>query len=345
MNLTKIFQLLPHPVLILAPDAPVFTITAANTAYLTFAGADAEQIRGKGFFEIFTQCADEMELLQKALADKKSYQCQIQSKDKASPSIKHFDVTGTVVLDDDGSVNCIIRSLTDITEKNTIQQNAFVTHGRLEEASMLMGQVQEMANFGNWRWDIVNNVVSWSDTLYNIYGLDRTSFKATFEGYQELLHPDDKHRVYQCITAVLQTGNDVVFEERIIRPDGEVRYLRSWGRVQTDKAGNPVRMIGACLEITESKLAESTLNNERQNYINAIEQQNRQLQEIAWMQSHGVRAPLVRIMGLVELLRHYESYEIDQPELLANILSSATELDDIIKDVSTKTEKLLVVKA
>lgn len=129
----------------------------------------------------------------------------------------------------------------------------------LEETYFLMNQGQELAHFGNWQWDIVNNVVSWSDTLYNIYGLTRTKFKATFEGYQELLHPDDKTRVYDQIQGILSTKQDIVFEERIIRPSGEIRNLKSWGRLKTDEKGNPLKMIGACLDITESRKVQEEL--------------------------------------------------------------------------------------
>ncbi|GLU52164.1 PAS domain-containing protein [Dyadobacter frigoris] len=129
----------------------------------------------------------------------------------------------------------------------------------LEETFFLMNQGQELAHFGNWQWDIVNNVVSWSDTLYDIYGLTRSGFKATFEGYQEMLHPDDKMRVYQLIQSVLQTKKDIVFEERIIRPSGEIRNLKSWGRLKTDEKGNPLKMIGACLDITESRKTQEEL--------------------------------------------------------------------------------------
>ncbi|WP_159473921.1 PAS domain-containing protein [Dyadobacter sp. 3J3] len=129
----------------------------------------------------------------------------------------------------------------------------------LEETFFLMNQGQELAHFGNWQWDIVNNVVSWSDTLYDIYGLTRTGFKATFEGYQELLHPDDKIRVYQTIQSVLETEKDVVFEERIIRPSGEIRNLKSWGRLKIDEKGKPLKMIGACLDITESRKVQQEL--------------------------------------------------------------------------------------
>lgn len=129
----------------------------------------------------------------------------------------------------------------------------------LEETMRLMTQGQELAQFGNWAWDVVNNKVTWSETLYHIYGLNKGEFEATFEGYQELLHPDDKQRVYHIISGVLADKQDVGFEERIIRPNGEVRYLRSWGTLKSDSNGMPLKMVGACLDITENKLIEQDL--------------------------------------------------------------------------------------
>lgn len=129
----------------------------------------------------------------------------------------------------------------------------------VKETTLLMIQGQEMAQFGNWSWDVQQNVVSWSDTLYKIYGLTKKDFKATFEGYQELLHPDDRERVIGVISNVFNTREDVQFEERIIRPNGEIRHLKSWGKLRLDEHGNPLKMIGACLDITENINAQEAL--------------------------------------------------------------------------------------
>ena len=195
----------------------------------------------------------------------------------------------------------------------------------LEESSLLMKQGQGLAGFGNWQWDILNDIVQWSDELYAIYGLDKTAFKATFDGYQELLHPDDRERVKNIILEVVHNKTDIVFEERIVRPHGEIRYLKSWGRLQTDEKGVPVKMIGACLDITESR-----------RYVKAINQQNEKLQDIAFVQSHVVRAPLARLMGAVDLLKNYPNSEQENRQFLDYILASAQELEGIIRDISQK---------
>ena len=74
---------------------------------------------------------------------------------------------------------------------------------------------------------------------------------------------------------------------------------------------------------------------ERLSYISAIEAQNENLREISWIQSHVVRAPLARIMGLIQILKNSEG---DEKEMaMEYILLSANELDDTIKDITNKT--------
>jgi hypothetical protein len=95
----------------------------------------------------------------------------------------------------------------------------------------------------------------------------------------------------------------------------------------TDATGKYAHWISIQRDITE-----------RMTYIKAIEDQNERLKEIAWTQSHIVRAPLARIMGLIEIIPKYESFDKIPPEILPHILNSAHELDDIIRDIVIKTE-------
>jgi PAS domain S-box len=214
------------------------------------------------------------------------------------------------------------------TEQEVIQRSAailkVILESRLrarliEEAASLIAQGQELANFGSWQWEIMDNKVQWSDVLYSIYGVDKRNHVPTYEGYLAMLHPDDKERINDTIFDALGSYEDIVFDERIIRPGGEVRYLKSWGRVIRDEKGIPQRMIGACLDVTEAKKTES------------------KLREIAWMQSHVLRAPLARLMGLVEVLEHEQKNSGMKSDVLEHILETAHELDKVIREISDKS--------
>jgi PAS domain S-box-containing protein len=74
--------------------------------------------------------------------------------------------------------------------------------------------------------------------------------------------------------------------------------------------------------------------------IFSIQQQNKQLREIAWTQSHIVRAPVARIMGLINLLNDEATPSDDNKELLEMILYSSQELDGVIRDIVNKTKNI-----
>lgn len=76
---------------------------------------------------------------------------------------------------------------------------------------------------------------------------------------------------------------------------------------------------------------------DRLHYIEAIEQQNEKLKEISWLQSHVIRAPLARIMGLLPLLDDARDSEEARTEILNYLKLSADELDNVIRDITNKT--------
>jgi PAS domain S-box-containing protein len=129
----------------------------------------------------------------------------------------------------------------------------------IQDTALLMAQGQELARFGNWQWDIENDVVTWSDNLYMIYGLDKNTFEPSYENYVSLVHPDDRQRIQQGLLNAMQTKQDAEFEERIIHSSGEERFLKTWSKVKMDENGRVVRMIGACLDITGSKRIQAEL--------------------------------------------------------------------------------------
>ncbi len=88
----------------------------------------------------------------------------------------------------------------------------------------------------------------------------------------------------------------------------------------------------------KATIAITTDITERLNYINAIEERNNQLQEISWIQSHVVRAPLSRIMGLIPLIENANESDAEIRKMLGYLAASAAELDDVIKNITDKTK-------
>lgn len=119
-----------------------------------------------------------------------------------------------------------------------------------------LAEAQEIAHLGSWEWDIVSNVIHWSDALYRIYGLEPGEVPLTYEDFLERVHPDDRERVHRLIGRAYEEGRSFSFLHRIVRPDSQVRVLQGRGDVAADAEGKPVRMVGTGQDVTERVRAE-----------------------------------------------------------------------------------------
>ena len=134
--------------------------------------------------------------------------------------------------------------LRDVTDAVRAEAELRAGEARLDE-------VQRIGGLGVWEWDIAADRVHWSDELYRIYGISPSEHRASYDGYLMRVHPEDRDRVAAVIGQAYADGQPFSFEERIVRPDGEIRLLRSGGRVTRDAAGHPARMVGVCHDVTE----------------------------------------------------------------------------------------------
>jgi len=125
----------------------------------------------------------------------------------------------------------------------------------------------------------------------------------------------------------LSGASNLQVEYRFQCSDGSYKYILDRSYLVTDDSGKPKRMIGSMQDMTEIY-----------EYINTIKDRNACLKEIAWTQSHVVRAPLARIMAIIDLLQVQGGLG-EQSKLLEYIVTSAKELDEIIRKITEKTEQ------
>ena len=132
----------------------------------------------------------------------------------------------------------------------------------LRRSEARLREAQQLARLGSWEWDIRANVVTWSDELFRIYGLEPQSLSPSYEDFLERVHPDDRadvdarnHKAF----ADHQPFEDI---KRVTKSDGTVFLMRTQGEVICDDDGNPLRMVGICEDVTtelRAREAETTL--------------------------------------------------------------------------------------
>lgn len=170
---------------------------------------------------------------------------------------------------------------------------------RLRRIEQLMVDTQGVAHLGTWEWDISEPVATWSDELYRIYGLTREIYTPSYENYLAMVHPDDRERVIEATNRVFHEHVPYSHDERILLPDGLMRYLHTWAHPVLDDDGKLVRLVGVCQDITEQKRAEAQvleLNRDLERRVaermRTIERSLRDVEAFNAMISHDLRAPL-----------------------------------------------------
>jgi PAS domain S-box-containing protein len=223
-----------------------------NARFLQRFGLRREQVLGRSDAELFplAQAAAYADNDAKVLATGQPVQFE-----EAARYVEGTRVSVVIkfpVRDASGAVSGVGGVATDITERKGVEQ-------ALRESRTLLAEAQKVAGLGSWEWDPASGRLQWSEELYRIYGVDPAAFEPSFETYLERVHPEDRARVSETVASALVDGQGFQLEERIVRPDGTVRMLRSQGEVVKSGEGRTQKLLGACFDITEQKAAEERL--------------------------------------------------------------------------------------
>ncbi len=127
---------------------------------------------------------------------------------------------------------------------------------KLETLNDKLNQAQKVNHIGSYVWDLGADRTTWTDELYRITGYSPSSFEPDYERYINCIHPDDRDEFTALTQKVLREMGTYSSEYRIIRPDGEVRYIHEQGEVKLDEKGEVIGLFGIIQDITERKLAE-----------------------------------------------------------------------------------------
>jgi PAS domain S-box-containing protein len=122
---------------------------------------------------------------------------------------------------------------------------------RLEEA-------QHFAHVGSFEWDIEADVLTLSDELHRIYGVERAQFGGTYAAFLDRVHPNDLARVEDVLSDAVRNTKPFAFDHRLVRHDGGLRSLHTRGDVIPDDQSRPMRLVGSSWDVTD--LTESVRN-------------------------------------------------------------------------------------
>ncbi|MFH1454603.1 MAG: PAS domain S-box protein [Armatimonadota bacterium] len=134
----------------------------------------------------------------------------------------------------------------NITDRKVVEQALAQNRRSLLEA-------QKIAHLGSWDWDVGSGILTWSDEMFRIWGFEPGEFVPKYEDFLNSLHPDDLEVVKKAVNDTLTLNKPYDIEYRIKLHRGGERIVKAQGMADFAPDGNPVRMFGTALDITEQK--------------------------------------------------------------------------------------------
>ena len=131
----------------------------------------------------------------------------------------------------------------------------------------------EAGRFVGWDFDVKTGSHRWFGDLEGIFGIRSHNYSGPVDEFRRRVHPDDLDSVLKEIDRARQSRQPYTAEFRIVRDDGTVRWIIARGKFYYASNGDPERMLGLALDITERKMAEGALSNLSSRLIEAQEEE------------------------------------------------------------------------
>ncbi|GEM_PF-753754 len=221
---------------------------------------------------------------------------------------------------DENPVN-IVSIIRDISEIKRAADNLKESEERFRIASA-------SASDTIWEWDIPSGRLDWYGKIDEILGYQPGEFPRTIEAWEKAIHTDDIGHVNAKLEQHLKEATPYADEYRIQRKDGTYCYWVDHGTALRNDAGEPVKMIGACSDISERKKAEKWLAEKTEQ----LERSNAELQSFAYVASHDLQEPLRTISSYMQLLekRYKPKLDKDAQEFIDFAVTGANRLQNMI---------------
>src|SRR5215469_5147013 len=143
----------------------------------------------------------------------------------------------------EGEFAGFIGSCIDLNERKRMEERLRASEARFAEA-------QRLAKVGSWERDVEGERIQWSGEMFRIFGLPK-EMPPNSAAFLSYVHPKDREKIVEADREILSRNGPVDIEYRVIRPDGDMRYVRSVAEAIKDDVGGQTRVVGATQDITE----------------------------------------------------------------------------------------------
>jgi len=233
--------------------------TYINRRFEEYTGLSAEQVAGSGWQALIHP--DDLERhagkWREAVATGKPHENEVRSRRSDGQYRWQLD-RGAPLRDKDGNIVKWYGVTTDIEDRKRAEE-------ALQQSKFYLAEGQRLAQMGSWAFNPSGFFEYWSQELFEIYGLDPQKGAPTLEQYLATVHPQDRDFMANTIKRMLAERSGCDVKKRIVRANGELRYIRCVGIPVVE--GEVLKgFLGTAIDITEQELLTRELER-RQAYL------------------------------------------------------------------------------
>lgn len=243
---------------------------------------------------------------------------------------------GKAEYDDHGKPIRIIGFNTDITERKEMeiklqQKNIEYqrTNKELQETKQRYDYATTVGKVGTWDWDIPSGDLVWSDEAYRLLGFQPGEIIPSYQLYLEMVHSDDREFLNESVQDAWYEKKPYNIDCRIIQKKGKEIICYVTGKVEFNKANEPIRMLGTIQDISERKQTERELIISKEK----AEESDRLKTAFLNNLSHEIRTPMNGIIGFADLLRTKGLSKEKQRSFVDTIEKSGNRMLNLVNDL------------
>lgn len=253
-----------------------------------------------------------------------------------------------------GRFRCLIGVFKDVSSEKILRERVIHSQDKLEFAELILEISQKLARIGTWRFELKTKRLQWSDNLYKILDIPKSTSEL-YDAFIAQIHPEDVEGFLATFDQAVQTKSSYTVQYRCIKPNGQVVYCFGNGHPIFASNGEIEGYFGLSQDISELKVAQIKLENinkhleakvlertkeleqssrKMQLVLEQLQRQNEQLQQYTYIVSHNLRAPVANIHGLSELFDPQDTSSEENQQIIHNIARLSRQLDQIIIDLN-----------